>query len=266
MNIKQKALLPIEERRSAVFPETLAAMTAFLKMPGRQKGNYASVDIGAGTTDVALFWFHKTDGDPQACYYSAASYAVGMDDIDAAIAEVSPRSDQHVREAREQLGADTVNQYADHFRPVIDAIYAHYRRTWGQAYENCPGEGQWVQEVNGRRTAQFTLCLVGGGAKFAPIEQRLIEPFKNALRMDDIPYEIPSVPARLKMIFRRRVAEVPDRCDRYRSLLLLAYGLSEHAVDIPRYEPNATFFRVTRVHLAISNPSSEDENSSYIFL
>jgi hypothetical protein len=262
--VKSKNLPPVEERRTAVFPETLAAMTAFLKMPGREKGNYASLDVGAGTTDVAFFWFHKTDGDPEACYYAAATYPVGMDDIDASLIRTMRQAPPNPRKFREGMSNDEATQKIETFRHVLDAIYRHYRMTWGQAYENCKQESAWVEERNGHRVAQFQLCLVGGGAKFVPLVRRLSEPF-NALRIDEIPYGIPTLPARIPVLWRGRTLVVPDRVESQRSLLLLALGLSEHAIDIPRYDPNYRVTRIRRVQMSIHNPDLEDENTAYTY-
>ena len=90
----------VEDSPTRIFPETHAAMTAYLLLPQSEKGLYGLVDIGAGTTDVAFFWLQKGDEATTAWYCSAGSKRVGMDDVDYTMADPLRVAPDDARAAR----------------------------------------------------------------------------------------------------------------------------------------------------------------------
>jgi len=235
-----------DESPVMIFPETHAAMTAYILQPGRRPGLYATVDIGAGTTDVAFFWFHASDGLPEACYYGANSGFVGMDDVDHLIAQESKLDLSGVRQLHAQRHWQEINvNVQPDVEAVLDRIYAEYRRAFNRAYGRCPGEYDWVN-VNDRR-AKYTLCLIGGGASFGPLKHALVKALPYMLmRAGEI--ELPTVPSSLRVVTDgNNLRPISDFGAHERSLFLLAYGLAHRAIDIPLYDENHRFTRVRRV-------------------
>jgi hypothetical protein len=240
-----------EESPVNVFPETHAAMTSYMLLPGRSKGNYATVDIGAGSTDVAFFWFHATDGQPEMCYYGACSGFVGMDDIDHDLAVARGEHVDRVRKQRENQSIH-LGDYTAALSAAMNQIYECYRMGFGRSYARCLGEYEW-RHPNGH--AKYTLCLVGGGSLCEELVDRLGQVLP-LLNMSSIDVDILHVPDNLAVL--QPGATVRSICHvapGEQSLLLLAHGLANRAVDIPRYESG---HRHTRVTTLIERPTHEE--------
>jgi hypothetical protein len=235
-------LPPDEESPVTILPETHAAMTSYMLQPGRPRGNYASVDVGAGSTDVAFFWFHATDGRPEMCYYGAASDFVGMDDMDLVIATASGTSPASARKSRE-TGRVNLSLFSTSLAPVLESIYKCYRRGFGRSYDRCRGESEWCHP-DGR--AKYTLCLVGGGSLCDTLVSRLNRPLP-LLYMASVNVEVLRVPDDLDVLQPSGYHRIQQIAPGEQSLLLLSHGLAHRAVDIPAYEVGQIFERVREV-------------------
>ncbi len=231
-----------------VFPETHAAMTAYLLDPTRSKGKYATVDVGAGTTDVAFFWFHRTEGLPEACYYGANSEFVGLDGVDAAVCRKLGPGQGSPRARREALSAGQLKACREHYEPVLNEIFECYRKAFGRAYASCPREGEWTEpraqtkkpaDDPGLRKAKYTMCAVGGGSRFGPTAERLsASPWHPYI--EAVPTEVPHVPYDYAVIGGDgRSSQTSASGDE--ALLLLAFGLAHRAIDIPMWQDDSSF-------------------------
>jgi hypothetical protein len=246
-----------DESPVTVFPETHAAMTSYMLLPGRQRGNYATVDVGAGSTDVAFFWFHAPDGTyaeagpPELCYYGASSEFVGMDDVDRAVANTSGLSQEMARTSRE-AGRVDLQANSTPIEPVLEKVYRCYRTGFGRSYERCPGEREW-QDRDGR--ARYTLCLVGGGCLCEELVTRLRRALPH-FNMTSVDVEVLRVPDELPVLQpNNRSRSIRQVAPGEQSLLLLAHGLANRAVDIPVYETGHSFGHVVEI---ADRPSHEE--------
>ena len=239
----------------SVFPETHAAMTSYMLLPGRAKGIYASVDVGAGSTDVAFFWFHQpdgrlSDGPPEMCYYGAASSFVGMDDVDEAISQQAG-----ISIATAKLKRETENSLLTHVSGASAAfakMYECYRRGFGESYRRCKGEYEWrfrrPSETGSHYPkdghARYTLCLVGGGCLSPDLVAKLSRTFPlQGIRSID--REVLRVPDDILVLGRgERNASIATIARGEQSLLILAHGLAHRAVDIPVFTVDQKFERV----------------------
>lgn len=247
LNEVKRVPVPVEaESPVSVLPETHAAMTSYLSHPGRESGLYATVDVGAGSTDIAFFWFHQQADQPEMCYYGTLSRYVGLDDVDERIATRTRLLVQDARNRRVKgLGLHTSNDYSVFAHEEISRIYQAYGAGFRRAYQNNLGQREWVNDDG---LARYTLCLIGGGSVFEPLEQRM-----------RLPLEI--LPMRRVRVIKLGVdpnltvlrhggdeASIAYFAGQEQPLFLLAYGLAHQSIEIPAYEPNAEFHRPTPVH------------------
>jgi hypothetical protein len=261
-----EAIPPDEDSPISVFPETHAAMTSYMLLPGRPKGKYASVDVGAGSTDVAFFWFHNPDGRhaegaPEMCYYGAASAFVGMDDVDQALAQQIGQSNA-VAKARREAGTAKLGDIAG-IAEVFSKIYECYRRGFGESYRRCLGEYEWRFRGPGETShqypqdghARYTLCVVGGGCLSNDLIAKVSSTFPlQSIRSIDV--EILRVPDELCVLNSHgKVLPIVNVAAREQPLLILAQGLAHRAVDIPVFSVNHHF---ERVRVMPERPSHEE--------
>ena len=215
MREAEDVAVPTEaESRITLLPETHAAMASYLLMPGRPKGFYATVDVGAGSTDSAFFWFYrKEDGTPAAYYYGACSRFVGMDDIDCALATPDSTPDQ-VRRVR--LAGHFEYQSAEpQLSKVSDDVYDCYRKAFNRSYDHWRGPDKYRSPKTLR--PHFTLCLVGGGSQCPPLIDRLGKALPY-LNMRGVESQMLRVPGDLQVLAGRglrpirSVAPTKRRC------------------------------------------------------
>lgn len=243
-------------RYTSVFPETHAAMAAFLLASQTRTGKYATVDIGAGSTDVAFFWFHRTAGLPEACFFSAQSEFVGMDQIDLAVANARTRDRNNAREDREAMPASQIAQHMGVIYPVVQDVYKHFGKVFREAFKMSPQDRFWLRDdprrrANGRprRHANYTVLLVGGGAQFPPLREEMSKPLPSCVQIDNVRVEVPELPAVLELLVGGKLDPVPTREKSRLPLMLLAFGLAHRAIDIPQWETNYGFTRPPPVRL-----------------
>lgn len=214
-----------------VFPETHAAMTAYTLLPQSEKGLYAIVDIGAGTTDVSFFWLQKDEAKAAAWYYTAGTESVGMDDVDRALVPVFGDADD-VRAAREAMNRDSLAGQSERIAPIEKKAYVHYAKIHDAATNVDQRDWAWCD----RGVCQFKLFLVGGGSLCEPMVNKLrrVPPKGTSWAGKPERLTVPTkmavqLPTGEKSTIREQQL-MPDS-----SLMLLALGLSHRRPDIPEY-------------------------------
>jgi len=81
--------LPNDEvRQTFLIPETHAAMVGYMNSGKAEPGLFAAVDVGAGTTDVAIFRYCSELAERDLAYYAAKTGLVGGDAIDKTICDL----------------------------------------------------------------------------------------------------------------------------------------------------------------------------------
>jgi len=168
--VKKGGVVSFEDSPAYVLPETLAAISAYVNRPRTRQGRFISFDVGAGTTDVSVFWLQKQHGSPKPSYYASGSLHIGMDDVDLSLLDILPQPiDCSLRERRESLEENEGNliKYEDRWKPIFDKIEKHKNQVFGLAYnkERIP-----VHWGNGNH-AEVTLLMLGGGCKSSIIEK-----------------------------------------------------------------------------------------------
>jgi len=171
--------LPGEDVRSTfLIPETHAAMVGYMMSGKAETGNYAAIDVGAGTTDVAVFRIcDPRYGERDFAYYHAGTDLTGGDEMDVRILRVlgngvSAGSERQsrmlaaIRHAKACFNEETgivvegkrlgLEQIDWSIRPVVDQILTHYRRIWGLAY---------TKDMNLPRWKNMGVVVLGGGVR-----------------------------------------------------------------------------------------------------
>jgi len=219
---------------TALFPETHAAMTGFLLLPERERGLYGLVDVGAGTTDISFFWLQKNENDTRVWYYATGTTPKGMDDVDRALAPILNEPADRLRAKRESMGTDWVSRNSSTFSEVSNAIEKHLKSVYWTAHDLDQRRGAWIDN---KRTAQFRLFLVGGGAMCAPLVDKIRKFLPRDTRWGVQPSRL-LVPANVSVLSPSGVMRSLKDAgfEDARSLLLLAYGLAHPRPDVPKYE------------------------------
>lgn len=228
---RQQAMPDLNECPTTVFPETHAAMTSVLA-PLQAHRNFGTVDIGAGTTDVAFFYYHRTNGEPEACYYRAKSEFVGMDQLDATVRQSVPAG-TNLRAWREHLSPGDLQQFTGSFAEPIEAMFRHFRTRLGESYVQNPGLEYWDD---------LTVFLTGGGSQFGQVRQRFRRSFPFIVGEHQVAVEIPDLPDTVLLLIPDGNALPLDGQYRDRPLLLLAYGLAHGAASIANWIKDYSFY------------------------
>jgi hypothetical protein len=229
--VRREALPDTSLSPTRVFPETHAAITAYTLLPQSEKGLYAIVDIGAGTTDVSFFWLQKDEAKTAAWYYAAGTESVGMDDVDRALAPVFDDV-ADVRAAREAMSRDALARQAKRIAPIEKRAYLHYARIYGVATNVDQRDWAWCD----RGVCQFRLFLVGGGSLCGPMVSKLRRVPPKGTTWVAKPERL-TVPTKMAVQLpagdKTTIKELKLSSDG--ALMLLALGLSHRRPDIPEY-------------------------------
>ncbi|MGE3843752.1 MAG: hypothetical protein AB7I50_19445 [Vicinamibacterales bacterium] len=215
--------------RAWVRSEVEAGLMWVVQSPRIAPGKYACIDIGAGTTDVSVFYLreaHQGKGwvKSSLLFYSAKSSLPGVDAIDHVICDATGESLGSVRGLEETRTAALSESHLQRLDGVASRIHDVYLRAWRDAYSRLIGESEWKD---------MGLFVLGGGAKISRLSRRMTEtpwPGQLADRIiepNDYPvdlYEAPSGRSRLK------------RFKDDANFLLVAYGLSFMASDVPNVD------------------------------
>ncbi len=235
--IKEKGIIPFKESPAYVLPETVAAISAFVNRPRTRQGKFISFDVGAGTTDISVFWLQKKLGAPKPSYYASGSLHLGMDNIDLSLKDILPQAnDCSLRQRREVLEETDggLKEHEDRWKPILTKIEKHKDRVFGLAYDKEKICAHW----GNRSHANVTLLMLGGGCQSSVMEK--------------IPYlslwvncvGIPSVEV-LQIDFTEKVI-LPDGTEgllsdipplsKQTNLLVIAEGLAQRIIDICDYD------------------------------
>jgi len=147
---------PETVRNYFVQPEGLAGVKAFLESPHAEVRTYAIVDVGAGTTEVSLFF--NSPGAPS--YLADSTKAVGGGNIDLDLALALGCDPDKARMEKEAGMAEWPPL------PTIADICRMYRRTCGSVVV----EGLLLAPTDKR----FDLFIIGGGGKLDVLRGALI--------------------------------------------------------------------------------------------
>lgn len=233
---KDCELLPREKSFANIVPETVAAITGYLNRPGTRSGRFITFDVGAGTTDVSVFWLEKHDGKIRPWYYASGSLHVGMDDIDRSLKDiVHTQEGPSLRSQREALqrSAGGLRKYQLHCEHLIKKIGTHKRRQFGIGYGKEPLAKTW----GNRQKADVTMLMIGGGCQVDVIQQlagfSLWESVLGAPTSELLDLELTDQ-ALLPNGARTQLRDVESLSGQAK-LLIIAEGLANRIVDIPPF-------------------------------
>jgi hypothetical protein len=233
--------LLLAESPAYVVPETQAAIAGFVNRPGTRSGRFMTLDVGAGSTDVSVFWLEKHDGKVKSWYYASRSLHLGMDAIDRALAAVTqtcPGGSARARREALQRAEGGLAKYRRECQAALMAVDKHRRRTFWE------GRAQEVRVYNvrlsdwgNRDRAKVALLLIGGGSHVdlveelsygelwqtqigaPPVEVLGLDVTRQALGPDGREYLIDEVAGLKEQAY----------------LLIIAEGLANRIVDIPPF-------------------------------
>jgi hypothetical protein len=236
-----------------IVPETHAVVTgAVLSRRRLDPGQYVVVDIGAGTTDVAVFTYNdlaRRAGKWAVTYLADSIKHEASTHADLQISElirermynddVRPPDDasllQLAREAKEKthgrkdiVVAGKFRLTAGDFRQCVDELchrlFRHYRKTVVSSICN--------KTKNGHKEG-FHLLLLGGGSRFRPFRDQFVGVHPNPLYDRLKPNEIwVSVRDHLVVLAGDRLREIAEQDF---DLFLLVHGLTTHIVRLPEF-------------------------------
>ena len=233
-----------EERHTFLVPETHAATMGYITDGKAEPGLYAAIDIGAGTTDIAVFRHCREYCERDFAYYSAGTELVGGDGMDRSVlAQLAGIDDMTVEERTEVLGQIrsakqrlddmdripitggclTSDIFMNASQTVLDRILRHYRRIWGLGFEKERNPASWKN---------LNLFLLGGCNRLRPIRERMeyYNPAEDFCDIQPIFHRI-ALPAGMESLDPCVKAHLAE----YSDLLMIAYGLSFHIGEIRRF-------------------------------
>lgn len=155
-------------------PEALAGVTSFLHAPDRRAGNYTTIDVGGGTTDISFFWFQTGEQDlaheRKAWYYSVRTMPVGTNDLIAGLQATSDASNG--RTAHERL-RDLDNPSGHIHRENLDGFLFGLNTTYKEAFREAFRLRRIHKDWCLSNRARWTLLLLGGGCGFPFVQEHL---------------------------------------------------------------------------------------------
>ncbi|MFQ5658172.1 MAG: hypothetical protein ACE5G5_11565 [Candidatus Methylomirabilales bacterium] len=237
---------------TAILPETLAAIVAYVNAPVAKEGLYGIIVVGAGTTDISFFRlsFSGADKRPRAAFYYAQTTPVGAYLVDREVLNIlgiratavpdqgaeQSRKLQVIRLAKEALSQQSsvrltdldgcpvlTRQQLDQAATVLaDQVAAAHAKTWQGAYTKESRLSNW---------RDLQLFHAGGGARLSLVQDELRRslhphlpaPSVNRIYLGDIQ----------GVLGASGLSRETDEAD----LLVVAYGLSFPKVDFPEFFP-----------------------------
>lgn len=239
-----------EPRLSPVLavPEALAAVTSFLHAPDRTEGNYATIDVGGGTTDISFFWFQTGRFDDaaerKAWYYSACTYPVGTSDLIRVLRlDGSSQQGRTTHELLHDLTKHTALSQAGRVDAFLQRLNEYYTDSFRESFSLRPNFREWA---NNGTTASWALLLLGGGCGIPFIRENLEEsPPQRCNFVEHGNVEVLSAPRHLDILTAsgdilsaassRRWKPERDVLNEVGHLATVAHGLAFRAPDIPKY-------------------------------
>lgn len=232
---------PAAEAQAFIVPEACAATHTVVCAPGGKRRRYAVLDIGAGSTDVGVFWCYEKDGAPTWDFYASTSAFVAGDAMDRALLQglaarfglqVNDFNLRSLRSMKPDATGDGIDcgtmrlsgeDYAGLLNPVTSEIYSTYRRTWGRAQRSfAPRAQDWPD---------LDIVLSGGGSRCWPLHHRLRDqPMQGFCR--EIEVQRVALPTGLTWADD---VPAPTRAAAA-DLLAVAVGLSYPPAELPQFE------------------------------
>ena len=234
--VKALPVLSLAESPAYVVPETLAAVAGFVNRPGTRSGRFMTLDVGAGSTDVSVFWLEKHDGKIKPWYYTSRSLHLGMDAIDSTLDVVTQGGEGgSVRARRETLqrAEGGLANYRCQCEATLKVIDKHRSTTFGHGY----GKERRAPNWGDRNKANVVLLLIGGGSRVDLIDklsrhdlwQNIIgSPSVDPLHLNVTKHVLGPDGREYPM---GKVAGFEEQA----YLLIIAEGLANKIVDIPEY-------------------------------
>jgi hypothetical protein len=230
-------VVPFEDSPAEVFPETLAAISVYVNRPRTRQGRFISFDVGAGTTDVSVFWLQKQHNFPKPSYYASGSLHTGMDNVDMSLLDILPQATNiSLREKRENLekSEGSLFRYKGRWEPIFTKIEKHKDRVFGLAY----GMERIPDHWGDRDHAKVTLLMLGGGCQ-SSIMQKISYLFLWENFIGTPNREILKLSLTEKVIFpdgtEGILSKIPQLLNQT-DLLVIAEGLAQRSIDIPPYD------------------------------
>jgi hypothetical protein len=209
---------PVPKPEQWVRSEAAAALLWTFRSPNVPAGLYASVDVGAGTTSAS--WFRITDSERikvGMVFFGASCHPPGADAVEYQIANAAGVADiasvrTHANEYLAKLNHAPVPGLAS----TCESIFEVYRESFSRAYPKDRKQSHWYDTG---------LFLLGGGTLIEPIRDRLRKRVWTNLERDP-PIVDPGRPDDFYELNGDPFEGDPG-------LLLVAYGLSHYAADVP---------------------------------
>jgi hypothetical protein len=213
----------VRERREWVRSEAEAALLWPFFSPAVAEGLYASVDIGAGSTDATFFRItsiHEGGAwrKDKIAFLGANARPPGMDAVGHVIARDVGVALHDVRGQEDHLVTGLSPNAATAVANRQDEIASVYVDAFRDGYQREPGAGAWQG---------YGLFRIGGGSKFAPLRRHVAAATVWPGQVPPGRLLDPGQPADLQT-----ADGAPFRQDA--TFLLVAYGLSYFAGEVPR--------------------------------
>jgi hypothetical protein len=223
--------------------EASAALIWSFRSPQITPGLYAVVDVGAGTCSSS--WFRIADSfhegnwvKSRMAFFGAASNAPGADAVEQAIAlSTGVRDPATLRGKINSMDVTDVPGLSK----VCDEIFRTYQLAFGRAYPKNKLQSRWYGAK---------LFLIGGGTLIEVVRRRLQERAWSMLEQDP-PLVDPGHPADLFEENGEAFAGEP-------TFLLVAYGLSHLAADVPEIVNPNDVPKFTPLSLRVSELHHEE--------
>jgi hypothetical protein len=210
---------------TCVMPEFACQLYSYLYSAQRQRDLHALVDIGAGTTDVAFFNVHESDGEDVLPMFSARVEKLGAHYLIGALAGVKG-------EAREWQDADssaTDDEVAERLcetPPEVTVRRRAYLNTLGHVVNESRASAAMLYPTSRVFTgeAELRLFLCGGGSNIAAIRERFLEMSRYASQRFGLSIAVIPLP--------RPRGLIGDLDESNYHRVAVAYGLSHLAADL----------------------------------
>ncbi len=234
--LHKSKLLSLEETPAYVIPETIAAITTYIKRPRTRSGRFATVDIGAGSTDISYYWLEKHDGTIKPWYYSSGSLHIGIDDIDRYLEDIlNEEPGNSLRQKREHLQEkdDGLYKHREVLKPILDEFDNHKKKMFFLAYQKEKRQADWGTP----KEAFITLLLLGGGCKIDVIYKLSHNKlWDNVIGSPD--WDILGIDLTNTVLMPDGSEELISEVESFSKqidLLVIAEGLANKIIDIPEY-------------------------------
>ncbi len=213
--VRQKAPATPEDW---VRSEAASALLWAFRSPAVRGGLYAAVDVGAGSTSAS--WFRITEAGSVKkgmAFFGASCHPPGADAVEEAIAKAAGVIDlTAVRGKANEYLEELKQRQVPGLSDICDRIFSVYQQAFGRAYPKDKKQSHWYGA---------SLFLLGGGTRIQPVRDRLRKRAWGQLDREP-PIMDPGSPDDL---FEQDGEPFQDDP----SFLLVAYGLSHFAADVP---------------------------------